>query len=123
VGIIVSLAVWPSDVRAKGWIGGTVNTGLDAVPFLGISKAIVEIAGDDLIPDLEEYDPEVYDAEETLPSSNPSPFAKVGDVSLIGVPASSMRIPPPLGKPPLGKPLMPARPVKGLQKQFLPLGR
>ncbi|HEY7154842.1 MAG TPA: RHS repeat-associated core domain-containing protein, partial [Gemmataceae bacterium] len=123
VGIIVSLAFWPSDVRAKGWIGGTVNTGLDAVPFLGISKAIVEIAGDDLIPDLEEYDPEVYDAEETLPSSNPSPFAKVGDVSLIGVPASSMRIPPPLGKPPLGKPLMPARPVKGLQKQFLPLGR
>jgi hypothetical protein len=39
-------------IRRKGIIGGTVDTGLDAIPFVGALKAAVEVArGRDFIPD------------------------------------------------------------------------
>ena len=39
------------DVRRKGLIGGVVNSGVDAIPFVGIAKNGVEIVFGDLIPD------------------------------------------------------------------------
>jgi hypothetical protein len=39
-------------IRRKGWIGGTLDTGLDAIPFIGALKAAVEVArGRDFVPD------------------------------------------------------------------------
>jgi hypothetical protein len=94
IGSFVSIIFWASDVQAKGWVGGTINTGLDAIPLFGTSKMIAEAIGDDLIPDVEEYDPEVYDAEENLPDEKPSRFPSVGGVSLIGGSPIPLGIPP-----------------------------
>jgi hypothetical protein len=39
-------------IRRKGLVGGTLHTGLDAIPFIGALKAAVEVArGRDFIPD------------------------------------------------------------------------
>jgi hypothetical protein len=54
VGIGFGLWGWGSDVQAKGVVCGTVNSGLDMVPIVGLGKGVVEVIyGDDIIPDLE----------------------------------------------------------------------
>jgi RHS repeat-associated protein len=64
VGILVSLAFWRSDVQAKGWVGGTINTVVDAIPLVGTGKGIAElIAGQDLIPDQSVEEPDVSDED------------------------------------------------------------
>jgi len=66
VGIGVAILFWPADVQAKGWVGGTANTLLDAIPFGGTVKGGVELGTGDLIPDkgqkspLEDLIPSVY---------------------------------------------------------------
>jgi len=39
------------DVRRKGVLRGVVNSGIDAIPFVGITKNAVEIVLGDFIPD------------------------------------------------------------------------
>jgi len=50
-GTFVVAALILDDVRRKGLIGGIVNSGIDAVPFVGIAKNGAEIVFGDLIPD------------------------------------------------------------------------
>jgi hypothetical protein len=52
IGGAIALLTIAGAIRRKGLIGGTVDTGLDAIPFLGAFKAAVEVArGRDFIPD------------------------------------------------------------------------
>jgi len=50
---LVGLVFWVSDVQAKGFVGGTANTLLDQVPFLGWGKLGSECLIGDWIPDKE----------------------------------------------------------------------
>jgi len=51
VGGAVALLTVASAIRQKGWVGGTLDTGLNAMPVVGAIKAAVEsIRGRDLIP-------------------------------------------------------------------------
>jgi RHS repeat-associated protein len=57
VGTIAALAGLYGDCQAKGLGGGLANSGLDAVPFVGTGKGIVEIIrGEDFIPDQRDAD-------------------------------------------------------------------
>lgn len=51
IGIGVTLFFWGEDVQAKGWVGGTVNSALDAVPIFGTVKGGIELFTGDWIPD------------------------------------------------------------------------
>jgi hypothetical protein len=51
-GALVALGALGFAVRRKGLARGTVDTALDATPFVGAAKNVVEIVrGRDLIPD------------------------------------------------------------------------
>jgi hypothetical protein len=56
IGIGVVILTWGSDVQAKGVIGGTINSGLDAVPLFGIAKFGIEVFTGDWIPDIQDDD-------------------------------------------------------------------
>jgi hypothetical protein len=48
----VALATVASAVRRKGLLGGVMDTGLNAVPFVGAAKNVIEVArGRDFVPD------------------------------------------------------------------------
>jgi len=52
IGTAVALAMVAATVRRKGFIGGTLDTGLNSVPFVGALKNGVEILrGRDFFPD------------------------------------------------------------------------
>jgi hypothetical protein len=51
VGAGVTLLFWYEDVQAKGWMGGTANSVLDAIPIFGTVKAGIELFTGDWIPD------------------------------------------------------------------------
>jgi hypothetical protein len=52
IGGAIALLTIAGAIRRKGFVRGTVDTGLDAIPFLGAFKAAVEVArGRDFIPD------------------------------------------------------------------------
>jgi hypothetical protein len=52
VGAAIALITIGSAIRRKGLFGGTVHSGLDAIPFVGGAKNIAEaIRGRDFIPD------------------------------------------------------------------------
>jgi hypothetical protein len=53
VGAVVSVALIAEAVRRKGWLGGIVDTGLNAVPFVGALKNGIELLTSDFIPDRE----------------------------------------------------------------------
>ena len=50
-GTFVVAALVLDDVRRKGVLRGVVNSGIDAIPFVGITKNAVEIVLGDFIPD------------------------------------------------------------------------
>ena len=50
-GTIVVVALVGHDIRKKGIVKGIINSGLDAVPFLGLTKNAVELFTGDFIPD------------------------------------------------------------------------
>jgi len=51
VGAGATLLFWYEDVQAKGWMGGTANSVLDAIPIFGTVKAGIELFTGDWIPD------------------------------------------------------------------------
>jgi hypothetical protein len=52
VGAVIALATIGATMRRKGFLGGLLDTGLNAIPFLGAAKNTVEIVrGRDFIRD------------------------------------------------------------------------
>ena len=52
IGAFIALATLGTAIRRKGWVGGALHTGLDAIPYLGGAKNLAEVArGRDFLPD------------------------------------------------------------------------
>jgi hypothetical protein len=51
LGAAVALYLLRDSVKRKGWVGGVVDTGLDAIPYVGALKNGIELLTDDWIPD------------------------------------------------------------------------
>jgi hypothetical protein len=52
IGTAIALLTVASTIRRKGVVGGVFDTGLNAVPGLGVAKNVVELArGKDFFPD------------------------------------------------------------------------
>lgn len=59
IGVVIAAATVMSAIRRKGVISGALDTGLNAVPFLGATKNAVEVMrGRDFFPD--RYGPDRY---------------------------------------------------------------
>lgn len=50
-GTVVAIGLVGLDIRNKGFVKGVVNSGIDAIPFVGLAKNAVELFTGDLIPD------------------------------------------------------------------------
>jgi hypothetical protein len=50
-GTVVVVALIGSDIKNKGVVKGLVNSGIDAIPFVGLAKNAVELVRGDFIPD------------------------------------------------------------------------
>lgn len=50
-GTAVAVVLVGSDIRNKGVVRGLVNSGIDAIPFVGLAKNAVELFHGDFIPD------------------------------------------------------------------------
>jgi hypothetical protein len=53
VGTALAIGFVGYDIKKKGFVKGVVNSGLDAIPFVGIGKNIVEVFSGDLLSDKE----------------------------------------------------------------------
>jgi hypothetical protein len=54
IGGAIALATVVSTMRRKGFFGGVLDTGLNAIPFVGAAKNTVELVrGRDFFPDRE----------------------------------------------------------------------
>lgn len=54
IGTAIALATVAATIRRKGVFRGTFDTGLNAIPFVGAAKNVVELArGRDFFPDRE----------------------------------------------------------------------
>ena len=52
LGALIALATLGTAIRRKGWVGGALHTGLDAIPYVGGAKNLAEAArGRDFLPD------------------------------------------------------------------------
>ena len=54
VGTAMAIGLVGYDIRKKGVVKGVLNSGLDAIPFVGLGKNVVEFFTGDLIPDKDE---------------------------------------------------------------------
>lgn len=52
-GAVVVLILVGHDIRKKGMVRGLVNSGIDAIPFVGLAKNAVELFRGDFIADKE----------------------------------------------------------------------
>jgi len=50
-GTAIAVALVGSDIRNKGVFKGLLNSGIDAIPFVGLAKNAVELVRGDFIPD------------------------------------------------------------------------
>ena len=50
-GTAVAVLLVGTDIRNKGVFPGLVNSGIDAIPFVGLAKNAVELFRGDFIPD------------------------------------------------------------------------
>ena len=50
-GTAIAIALVGSDVKNKGLFRGVLNSGIDAIPFVGLAKNAVELFTGDFIPD------------------------------------------------------------------------
>lgn len=53
VSTVLAIGFVGYDIKKKGVVKGLLNSGLDAVPFVGTGKNILEIFTGDLLPDKE----------------------------------------------------------------------
>lgn len=51
VGTAMAIGMVGYDIKKKGLVKGVINSGLDAIPFVGLAKNAVEFFTGDLIPD------------------------------------------------------------------------
>jgi hypothetical protein len=52
IGGALALITLGGAIRRKGWVGGTLHTALDFVPFVGTAKNLMEVSrGRDFFPD------------------------------------------------------------------------
>jgi hypothetical protein len=52
IGSVIALLTLGGAMRRKGFLGGTVDTALDFIPFVGTAKNLAEVGrGRDFIPD------------------------------------------------------------------------
>lgn len=54
VGTVIAIGFVGYDIKKKGFVKGVVNSGLDAIPFVGIGKNIIEVFTGDVISDKKE---------------------------------------------------------------------
>lgn len=50
-GTILSIGLVGYDIKRKGLVKGVLNSGLDAIPFVGLGKNAIEFFTGDLLPD------------------------------------------------------------------------
>jgi hypothetical protein len=68
LGTAVALGLVGYDIKRKGVLRGLLNSGLDAIPFVGLGKNAIELFTGDLIPDKAGADlriPETTDEKES----------------------------------------------------------
>ncbi len=53
-GTAIAVVLVGSDIRKKGVVNGLVNSGIDAIPFVGLAKNAVELFRGDFIADKDE---------------------------------------------------------------------
>lgn len=52
IGAVIAIATLGSAIRRKGWLRGSIHSGLDAIPFVGAAKNLAEAArGRDFMAD------------------------------------------------------------------------
>ena len=51
VGSALAIGLAGYEIKKKGLVGGAIHTGLDAVPFVGTAKGVIELFTGDLIKD------------------------------------------------------------------------
>lgn len=51
VGTAVAIGLVGYDIKRKGVVKGVLNSGLDAIPFVGLGKNVIEFFTGDLLPD------------------------------------------------------------------------
>jgi hypothetical protein len=52
-GTVIAVGLVGHDIKKKGFVKGVVNSGIDAIPFVGFTKNAVELFTGDFIPDKE----------------------------------------------------------------------
>ena len=52
-GTAIAVLLVGTDIRNKGVFNGLVNSGIDAIPFVGLGKNVIELVRGDFIPDKE----------------------------------------------------------------------
>ena len=50
-GTAIAVVLVGSDIKRKGVVKGVINSGIDAIPFVGLAKNGLELFTGDLIPD------------------------------------------------------------------------
>ena len=50
-GTVIAVSLVGHDIKKKGLVNGVLNSGIDAIPFVGLAKNAVEIFAGDFIPD------------------------------------------------------------------------
>ena len=50
-GTVIVIALVGHDIKRKGVVRGVINSGLDAIPFLGFAKNAIELLRGDFIAD------------------------------------------------------------------------
>jgi hypothetical protein len=53
VGTALAIGLVGYDIKRKGVVYGVINSGLDAIPFVGLGKNVIEFFTGDLLPDKE----------------------------------------------------------------------
>jgi len=51
VGTVVAIGLVGNDIKRKGFVKGVLNSGIDAIPFVGAAKNAVEFFTGDFLPD------------------------------------------------------------------------
>ena len=51
LGTVMAIGLVGYDIKKKGVVKGLINSGIDAIPFVGLAKNAVELVRGDFIPD------------------------------------------------------------------------